>query len=116
MCPSLRTLNRTKNGILTFCNDSKLFQLVFNNLCFEFYEWELNSFKDHIVRLDPEYWEKAIPFAPTARKIPISVGNKCFVILVNTQEILELRTLLQIEHKSLGLITAKDIDYRYIEN
>ena len=44
MCPSIKILNQSKNGILTFCNQSKLFQLVYNNLCFEFYEWELEAF------------------------------------------------------------------------
>lgn len=116
MCPSIKILNQSKNGILTFCNQSKLFQLVYNNLCFEFYEWELEAFSDHLKSLDLDYWEKVMPFAPTSRKIPISVGNKCFVILVDKNEILELKGLLKITSNSLKFLSAKDINYRFIEN
>ncbi|MEM9649898.1 MAG: DUF6686 family protein [Bacteroidota bacterium] len=116
MCPSLRTLKRTKNGVLTFCNQSKLFQLVFNNLCFEFYEWELDAFRKHISELDPDYWEKVISYAPTPRKIPISVGNKCFVILMNAQEVLELKMLLGLNKNKIAFLNPWEINYRYIEN
>ncbi|MCL6272728.1 hypothetical protein M3P19_01845 [Muricauda sp. 2012CJ35-5] len=116
MCPSIKVLNQSKNGILTFCNHNKLFQLVFNNLCFEFYEWELEAFKRHLFELNLDYWENAMSYAPTHRKIPISVGNKCFVILVNQEEISELQRLLKINKQNVRLITFKDINYRMIEN
>lgn len=116
MCPSSRILNQSKNGILTFCNDRKLFQMIFNNLCFEFYEWELEAFKSHISELDLEYWEKTLMSSLHQRKIPISVGNKHFIILVNRQEISEIKNLLSIHKNPLELLELKDIDYTSIEN
>nr|WP_299384399.1 DUF6686 family protein [Allomuricauda sp.] len=116
MYPSLKVLNQSKNGILTFCNQSKLFQLVYNNLCFEFYEWELEAFDKHLTSLDMEYWNRAMPYAPTSRKTPISVGNKCFVILVNKAEVKEIKSLLQTQSPTVELISTKDIDYSFIEN
>ncbi len=116
MCPSIRILNRTKNGTLTFCNDSKLFQLVFNNLCFEFYEWELDAFRTYVAGLNVDYWEQTVSFTLSQRKIPISVGNKHFVILVSKQEVYEIRALLHLEKNKLRFLTSADIDYRIIEN
>ncbi|MCL6265253.1 DUF6686 family protein [Flagellimonas myxillae] len=116
MCPSIKVLQQSKNGILTFCNHSKLFQLVFNNLCFEFYEWELEAFRKHLCELDVNYWEKTIAYAPTHRKVPISVGNKCFVILLDGREVDELKGLLKIKKQGLKFLAAKDIAYKFIEN
>lgn len=116
MCPSVKLLKQSKNGVLTFCNESKLFQLVYNNLCFEFYEWELETFKSHLSELDFNYWEKALSSTLSARKIPISIGNKYFVILVNRQEVYELKELLSLEMDTLQFLSANDIDYRFIEN
>ncbi len=116
MCNSLRTINNSKNGILTYCNFSKLFQLVFNNLCFEFYEWELETFKEHIQKLDIDYWEKQTICSAHQRKIPISVGHKCFIILVSKEEILEIKRLLKIDTKEVPLLNYKDINYKMVIN
>lgn len=116
MCPSMQLINQTKNGTLTFCNDSKLFQLVYNNLCFEFYEWELDAFGTYVAGLNVDYWEETMSFALSPRKIPISIGNKHFIILVSKQEVYEIRALLHLEKPNLRLLSPKDIDYRFIEN
>ncbi|WP_317167643.1 DUF6686 family protein [Flagellimonas sp. HSM57] len=116
MYQSLEVLSQTKNGLFTFCNHSKLFQLVFNNLCFEFYEWELENFKKYIFQLDVTYWEKNYIQSLNQRKIPISVGNKFFTILVNKQELDEIKNLLHIEFSPIKLLKHKDINYQFIEN
>jgi len=116
MCTSLQILNQTKNGTLTFCNRSKLFQLVFNNLCFELYEWELESFKSYIAQLDVSYWEKEFKNWIHERKIPISVGEKHFIIIVSQPEILEIKQLLTPESGKVKLLNHRDINYKFIEN
>ena len=116
MCPSLKTISNSKNGILTYCDHSKLFQLVFNNLCFEFYEWELETFKKHINELDIVYWEKQLVCTKHQRKIPISIGHKCFIILVNREEVLEIKRLLKTDSKTMPLIKLKDIGYSIFSN
>ncbi|MEO9513887.1 MAG: DUF6686 family protein [Flavobacteriaceae bacterium] len=116
MCSHTTILKQTKNGMLSFCNQNKLFQLVFNNLCFEFYEWELDAFKAHIAELDADYWEETLSHSIHQRKIPISVNNKFFVILVNKREVDELRKLMNVSSRRVQLIHVKDINYYYIEN
>ncbi|SNZ00259.1 DUF6686 family protein [Flagellimonas pacifica] len=116
MCKSLKILSQTKNGMLTFCNSSKLFQLVFNNLCFELYEWELEAFKSYIAQLDVSYWEKEFKNWIHERKIPISVGEKHFIILVSKSEIHEIKRLLTLQLNQVELLSYSDINYRFIEN
>ncbi|MGX1929525.1 DUF6686 family protein [Flagellimonas sp. 2504JD4-2] len=116
MCESLKILNQTKNGTLTFCDKSKLFQLVYNNLCFELYEWELDSFKSYVSQLDISYWENEFKNWIHERKIPISVGQKHFIILVSKREIVEIKRLLTINLQQVELLEYDDINYGFIEN
>ncbi|WP_420319933.1 DUF6686 family protein [Flagellimonas sp.] len=116
MCKAQRILSQTKNGTLTFCNKSKLFQLVYNNLCFELYEWELDAFKSHISQVDVSYWENEFRNWIHERKIPISVGQKHFIIIVSKREILEIKQLLSPNSHSVEFLKYDDINYKLIEN
>jgi hypothetical protein len=109
-------IQSSKNGTLTYCNHSKLFQLVFNNLCFEFYEWELETFKKHITQLNINYWEKQLVCYQNQRRIPISIGHKCFIILLNKEEVVEIKQLLQTGSKSINFLKFKDIAYPIFSN
>lgn len=102
--------------MLTFCNRTKLFQLIYNNLCFELYEWELEALKEYIEQLDIPYWEKHLKHWSQQRKIPISVGKKHFIILVNKEEVTELLSLLRFEKQKVKLLSHEEIDYQFIEN
>lgn len=116
MCPSKRILHQSKNGIITYCKQSNLFQLVYNNLCFELYEWELDVLKEHILNIDITYWEEQLKCAVNQRKIPLSVGTKHFIILFKKSELAELKTLLNKSLKEVPLLSYKDIEYTYLEN
>ncbi|WP_343485737.1 DUF6686 family protein [Allomuricauda sp. d1] len=116
MCPSRKILNQSKNGTLTFCSHSKLFQVVYNNLCFEYYEWELDAFKKYIDTLDIKYWEEQLKCTFNHRKIPISLGLNHFIILVDRHEIHELKELLNIDNAAIHFIGYDEINYHLIEN
>jgi len=116
MCSYLNVMSRSKNGVLTFCNRTKLFQLIYNNLCFELYEWELDALKKYIEQLDIPYWEKQLKNWNQQRKIPISVGKKHFIILMNKEEICEILSLLNFEKQKVPLLSHDEIDYQFIEN
>lgn len=116
MCPSRKILNRSKNGVVTFCDRSKLFQLIYNNLCFELYEWELDALKKHISDLDVRYWEKQLKCFPSEKKIPITSGTKHLILLFGRNEILELRQLLNLGKNNIVFISHSEINYQFIEN
>lgn len=115
MCPSRNVLNQTKNGLFTYCEHSKLFQFVFNNLCFELYEWELEKFVDYIKSPDIPYWEYQLEHSPHQRKIPISVGHQHLIVLVNRRELEELKHLLT-GNNPIKLLKLHEIDYSLIDN
>ena len=116
MCKFLNVMGRSKNGVLTFCNRTKLFQLIYNNLCFELYECELVALKEYIEQLDIPYWENQLKNWGQQRKIPISVGKTHFIILVDKEEIVELLSLLRFEKQKAKLLSHDEIDYQFIEN
>ena len=115
MCLSHSVLNRTKNGTLSFCHHSKLFQFVFNNLCFELYEWELEKFVAFLDELDVGYWEEQLSNSLHQRKIPIPINTNHFIILINKQELEELKQLLT-HKKSFQWLSVADIGYNFTEN
>lgn len=115
MCPSQSILNRTKNGTLSFCHDSKLFHFAFNNLCFELYEWELEKFVAYLNQLDVGYWETELSDSLYQRKIPIPTNTNHLMILINAQELDELKRLLT-QKKTFQWLCTADIDYAFTEN
>ncbi len=116
MCNSKKILSRSKNGILSFCNHSKLFRLVYNNLCFELYEWELEALKDYIDELDVTYWESCLKEWGHHRKIPLSVGRDHFIILLDREEVREVSLLLSPKSPALPLLHSRDINYDFLDN
>jgi len=102
--------------MLTFCTSSQLFQLVYNNLCFELYEWELKIFEEHLDTLDISYWEQQLQCTLHQKKIPISVGTKHFIILLAKQELLELQQLVQGKKQPARLLNFSDINYEFTAN
>ena len=116
MCESLKILNKTKNGILTYCRISNIIQLVFNNLCFEFYEEEYSAFVGYINDFDANLIEKTYNYSIHNKKIPVSIGHVCFTILLNKEELDELKFLLSGKKKRLKKIYSKDIGYKFSRN
>ncbi|NQZ44815.1 MAG: hypothetical protein HRT65_10925 [Flavobacteriaceae bacterium] len=116
MCTGQQILSQNANGIFTYCGHSQLFQLVYNNLCFEFYEWELEVFRDYIDAIDIKRWETEMARSMHRRKIPIGVGNKHFLILMTRKEIEELQNMLHFQPDEMPYLKSKDIHYDMLSN
>ena len=116
MCPFSKVIYQSKNGVITYCQHNHLFQVMYKNLCFELYEWELEALKTHLSSLDVAFWENQLKTSITHRKIPISVGAKHFIILLSKNELAELMTLLYGDTKKVNLLNHIDIEYTFIEN
>ncbi|MEO1487184.1 MAG: DUF6686 family protein [Bacteroidota bacterium] len=116
MYSKVEVLGCSKSGEFSFCNHSKLYQLRFNNLCFEFYEWELENFKRYLKTLLRGFKQHSIVDINGKTKIPLSVGNKYFIILLSHKELVEMFQLLSEKRSTPQLIKAKDIDYLSTKN
>ncbi len=117
MCQKSKIISRVKNGELSMCNCCKNYNLVFNNIFFQFDREQLNKFKEYVSKIDVEYWLDYSASTTQRRKIPVPTFHQNLVLVFDTYEIEELRTLLGIfnTNESNTLCTA-DIDYALILN
>lgn len=113
MCNQI--LNRTSNGILLYCHHRDMYQLLFNNLTFDFSGIEMTSFTNYLDQIDIDYWEKEYKNSIYEKKIPIPTLQSNFIILLNRKELEELRCLVDCtsEYKILKPV---EINYLIISN
>lgn len=114
MC-NLKVLNRTSNGILIFCKDRDMYQLLFNNLTFDLSGIEMTSFANYIDQIDIDYWEREYKYSIYEKKIPISTLQSNFIILLNRKELEELRFLVDCVSED-RILKPMEINYKIISN
>ncbi|KGD68220.1 DUF6686 family protein [Flavobacterium aquatile] len=114
MC-HFKIINRTSNGFLLFCPKRNLYNVSFNNLTFNFDPSEMFSFISFLDKIDTNYWEKEYENSIYEKKIPIPTLQSNFIILLNRNELNELRILL--DFKTLKqLLKSGEINYKIIYN
>lgn len=113
MCQKI--LNRTSNGLLLFCRHRGMYQLLFNNLIFDFSSTEMTSFSNYLDQIDAEYWENEYQHSIYEKKIPIPSLQSNFIIMLNSKELKELRFLVDClnEYK---ILKPMEINYRLMLN
>lgn len=114
MC-NFKTLNKTTNGILLFCPKNRTFNLSFRNLTFNFNNKELYDFIAFIGKIDCDYWENEYKNSVYPKRIPIPTVQTNFIILLDRQEVEELRFLLDFE-KNNDYLKLEQIQYTLILN
>ncbi|MES2574418.1 MAG: DUF6686 family protein [Bacteroidota bacterium] len=114
MC-NLKILNRTSNGILLFCQHRDMYQLLFNNLIFDFNSVELTSFTNYLDQLDADYWENEYQNSIYEKRIPIPSLQSNFLIMLNSKELEELRFLVDGINK-YKILKPAEINYHVILN
>ncbi|WP_268847641.1 DUF6686 family protein [Flavobacterium aestivum] len=114
MC-NLKILNRTSNGILLYCHDRDMYQLLFNNLTFDLSSIEMTSFSNYLDQIDIDYWETEYQHSIYERKIPIPTLQSNFIILLNRKELEELRFLVDCVCED-KILKPVDINYLIISN
>ncbi|CAM3962025.1 MULTISPECIES: DUF6686 family protein [Flavobacterium] len=114
MC-RLEIIKRTTNGLLLFCPNANMFQLLFNNVLLNLTDFELKTFTRYIDKVDEEYWEKEYENSIYDKKIPIPTSQKNLMIMLDISEIKELRILMGLKKKQ-SFLTLSEIDYKLILN
>lgn len=114
MC-NLKILNRTSNGILLFCQHRDMYQLLFNNLIFDFNSVEMTSFSNYLNQIDVDYWENEYQNSIYEKRIPIPSLQSNFLIMLNSKELEELRFLVDCLNK-YKILKPVEINYRVILN
>ena len=114
MC-NFRIIQKTTNGLLLFCPKGKCFQLTFNNLFFNLNSHELNGFIDFIEKIDFNYWELEYKNSIYKKRIPIPTMQSNLMIMLDKNELLELKILLKI-FKENHILSFNEINYDLIFN
>ncbi|MFT6370588.1 MAG: hypothetical protein ACJAWH_001672 [Maribacter sp.] len=113
MCPNFKILNSTPNGVIYWFESCEMARVIFNNLCFDFYPEEYNAFLNYISGLDGDQIEKQYENSVHKRKIPIPMGNSCMTIILNKEELLELKFLFNNKEEYYVLKNPKEeINYQ----
>jgi len=112
-----KIIARVKNGELSICKDCKNYNLIFNNIFFQFDKNQLHQFKEYLTNLDIEYWLEFNAATTQKKKIPVATFHQNLVLIFSYDEIQDLKTLLGIiKEKPKTILTTADIDYTLILN
>lgn len=117
MCHNIRIESQTKNGIVVTCTDCDKYQVLYKNLNFNFEQYEYDSFIKYLTSIDSESWELEYKNSIYSKRIPIPTAQQNLMILVNSEELLELKKLL-IKNKQSVIkgISWNEINYNMIYN
>src|SRR5690606_40023318 len=80
MCKHLQILSQTKNGILIYCPEHQLYQLLFNNLNFNFSLEQYESFQRYMYTLEIDFWEEEYRDSIYPKRIPIPTAQSNLLI------------------------------------
>ncbi|MDN3618977.1 hypothetical protein QWY81_05830 [Polaribacter undariae] len=117
MCQKSRIISSVKNGEISICENCKNYNLVFNNIFFQFDKEQLNKFREYVAEIDVNYWLDYSANTTQKRKIPVPTFHQNLVLVFDSYEIEELKILLGINTANRSkMITTADIDYSLILN
>ncbi|QTD39267.1 hypothetical protein JL193_03645 [Polaribacter batillariae] len=99
------------------CTRCKIYNLVYNNIFFQFNEEQLNHFKEYISKIDIDYWLDFSACTTQRRKIPVQTFHQNLILVFDLHEINELKTLLGIKNtEKEKILSPADIDYTLVLN
>ena len=115
MC-KVNYLKRTKDGILLFCYHSEMYQLLFKNINFNLTLNELECFSKYISTIDEQYWLLEYRNSIYNKHIPIPSLQENLILLLDLNDLFELRELLNYQSKSIKFLSFREIDYKVMMN
>ncbi|MBI9067382.1 MAG: hypothetical protein JEZ09_08830 [Salinivirgaceae bacterium] len=112
-------INETKNGKVFICKSCKKIHVEFNNLNFNFTKEEFYHFSRYISQVNGEYWEKVNTDSTYRRKILIPLDHKNLNLLLNKEELEEMKILLKsapLKQKQMKLLAYSMINFQTFYN
>ena len=117
MCENSKIISRVKNGELSICYGCETYNLIYNNIFFQFNKNQLKQFKQYVSEIDLNYWLTFNSSTTQKRKIPVPTFHQNLILVFNDYEIKELKELLGLTNrKTTETIKTSDIDYTLILN
>ena len=97
----LKIYSQTQNGRIFKCPNCSKIHFEFNNLNLNFDNMdEFKHTANYFLKLDGVYWEKQNTNSYFTRKILVPIGHHNFHIMLNNEELMELKELFRLKHKT----------------
>lgn len=87
-------INKTLYGTVFTCSRCEKIHVEFNNINFNFTEKEYRQFVRYLNELDGSYWEEKNKNSLFRRKIRIPFSGTSLCLMLNSEELSSLRSLL----------------------
>lgn len=118
MCEKLKKIKENDCGELHYCKSCKIYHLLFNNFHFVFKIEEYEALKNHINKIEIEFWLDKFGNTIMKRKIPIPTLQENLILVFDIYEFIALKSLLNNENKKVGRIylSTDQIEYQTILN
>ncbi len=108
-------INRTENGCVFRCQKCDLIHFEYKNLNFNFTDNEYYHFAAYFSDLQGDYYLSRNNNNNFTRKIVIPAGHQSFNILLNIEELRELKMLLNKSYNKREIELIK-FNYRFCSN
>jgi hypothetical protein len=109
------SINQTENGSVFRCSGCSKIHIEYKNLNFNFSEKEYTDFAKYFKELDGSHWEKQNSQLPYRRKIIVPIGHNNINILLNSEELSELKSLFSKE-MLVNFMKITSFDYQLYPN
>lgn len=94
----MEIISRTGNGVITYCEQCKVYHVEFGNLFFRFAEEGFDYFRNYIASLNGKASEKANKHMTSNRKIFIRLPTENIYFCVYQSELEELKSLVLFQY------------------
>ena len=94
-----KVISQTENGQVFRCPTCRLIHFEYKNLNFNFTKNEYQHFANYFLKLKGEFWEIKNGNTYFKRKIFIPAGKNNFNIVLNNEELIELKELFSKQNK-----------------
>lgn len=91
----VQIINKTCFGLVFKCSRCNKIHIEFNNFNLNFSESEYKRFSEYIHNLDGKYWSEMNKGCIYRRKIRIPIGSSTICLMLDIEELQELRRLLK---------------------
>lgn len=91
------SINKTSNGVLSFCKCCNTYQLEFGNIFISFSDKNFAAFQSYIENIDIDKSTERNKHKPFNRKIMLSFSEKNVFFCLYPEELRELRILIFID-------------------
>lgn len=89
------TISQTENGHVFLCHACNMIHFEYKNINYNFEEEDYLHFTKYFLKLDGEHWENINEDIYFRRKIIVPGGFPTFNLLLNNEELVELKDLFK---------------------